>query len=660
MKRLFVNLLRAAALCCLPLVAFAAPKAKPLTVASPDGRIKVEICTAEKLAYSVTFDGKPMLLGSEAALILSDGRTVGQNEKVRSAKSVSRKEHIVAPLYRQSEFDFDYNETDIAFASGFGVIFRVSNEGVAYRFYSSRPEPLTVADEHALFNFADDGRCWLAYSTNKNNPVAMSYQNTYTEQHLTDGSEVPAFLPVTVETAAGAKVTVLESSLESYPGMFVECTEGGTSLKGHFARYPAKTGVKKRRVQMYVTETEDFIARTAGPRAFPWRVLAVTERDEQMPVNNLVYALADPNRIGDTEWIRPGFAAWEWWNDWGLTGVEFPAGINNETYKYYIDFAAANGLEYVVVDEGWYVPASGDMLTPIEELDLPMLIKYAAERNVKLVLWTVFNVLDKDLEEACSKYAQMGIVGFKVDFLDRDDQTALEMIYRIAECAARHHLILDFHGIFKPTGINRTYPNVVNYEAVFGMEEVKWGNVERNMPLYDVTFPFIRQMAGYTDYTPGAMRNATQKDFKPIYSNPMSMGTRAHQVATYVVIDSPFTMLCDTPTAYEREQPTTDFIASLPRIYDETRVLSGKLGEYVVIARRSGDKWYVGGLTSWTPRTLTVELPFLGEGTHKATLFRDGVNAGRNASDYIVEQTEVGESITVDLASGGGFVLKIE
>lgn len=636
---------------------------KPLGVSSPNGRIQVEVNTAEKLTYTVSLEGAVLLSHSEAALLLPGGEVVGEKPRVKSVKRRKNVcEQITAPLYRQQAFEFTYNELEIGLGPDFGITFRVSDEGVAYRFHTRRKGEVTVCDERAVFNFPDNNRCWLSYSTNAKNPLAMAYQNTYTEQKLSDGGTLPAFLPATIATASGAKVTLLESDVEQYPGMFVRCEKGSTALHGVFARYPSATDFYPWRQQEYITATKEFIAQSQGARTYPWRILAITERDEQMPVNNLVYALASPNRIGNTDWIKPGFAAWEWWNDWGLTGVDFEAGINMPTYRHYIDFAARNGLEYAILDEGWYKPSSGDMLTPIEDLDLPALVAYAAERNVRLILWTVFNVLDKDLEAACAKYAAMGIAGFKVDFLDRDDQTAMEMMYRIAACAARHRLLLDYHGLCKPTGLNRTYPNVINYEAVFGMEEVKWSEVERNMPLYDVTFPFIRLMAGHVDYTPGAMRNAAQRNFKPVFSNPASMGTRAHQVATYIVFDSPLTMLCDSPSAYDRDPATTQFITSLPRTYEQTQIVCGSLGEYIVTARRCGSTWYVGGLTSWTPRTIKIKCPFLSPGTHCATIFRDGVNAARNAEDYRIERCEANSQteFTLELAPGGGFAMIIE
>jgi alpha-glucosidase len=491
----------------------------------------------------------------------------------------------------------------------------------------------------------------------------MAFQNIYDITPVSKANPLPAFLPLTVAYDNGLKLTLLESDLEAYPGVFVSADSTANTLNGVFAHYPSATDFYPWRKQEYVTATHDYISRSTGARNYPWRVFAITTDDTQMPVNNLVYALASPNRIGDTSWIKPGKVAWDWWNNWGLSGVPFVAGINQETYKYYIDFAANNGLEYVILDEGWYDPKSGDMLTVIPELNLQELIDYGKERGVGIVLWTVFNVLDSQLEEACSKYAAMGVKGFKVDFLDRDDQTAVEMVYRIADATAKHKLFLDLHGFYKPTGINRTYPNIINFEGVFGMEEVKWTKLEKNMPLYDVIFPYIRMMAGPVDYTPGAMRNGTKADWKAIYSNPMSMGTRCHQLATYIVHDSPFTMLCDAPTNYRGEEQCVAFIAAVPTDVDETRILSGKIGESLVSARRAGDCWWVGGLTNWDGRDVIVSYDFLPEGkTFKAIRFIDGVNADKVATDYATDTVIVNSNTkqTIRMASGGGFAIRIE
>lgn len=639
-----------------------AAKEKKYVLSSPDGTLKVEISAGNELAYQVMHGNDTILSHSNIGLVLENGTIVGKTPRITGERRRKIKDNIESPFYRFKEFVATGNELDLKLKGGFGIIFRAYNEGVAYRFYTTQSSDIIIKEEQAEFNFKEDYTAYLPYTTNDKKPMAMAYQNVYDITPLSKAQPKLAFLPVTVDCGS-VKLTLLESDLEAYPDMFVQSQQGKYGLKGVFAPYPAKTDFYPWRKQEYVTETTDFISRSRGSRSYPWRVLAITEKDTDMPVNNLVYALASPNRIGDTSWIKTGKVAWDWWNDWNLKGVPFKAGINMDTYKYYIDFASRNGLEFIVLDEGWYDPKSGDMLTVIPELDLTELIAYGKSKGVEIVLWTVFNVLDSQLEAACKKYADMGIKGFKVDFLDRDDQTAVEMVYRIAEMTARYKLILDLHGIYKPTGINRTYPHIINFESVFGMEEVKWTDIKNNMPLYDVTFPYIRMMAGPVDYTPGAMRNATKADWRAMYYTPASMGTRCHQLAAYIVHDSPFTMLCDAPTNYLNEQECVDFIASLPVEVDSTFIASGELGKYIVTVRKKDVNWYIGGMTNWDERDVQLDFSFLPEGmSYTAVLFKDGVNANKQAEDYRKETIRIDKDsrLTLHLASGGGFAMKLE
>lgn len=639
-----------------------AAKEKKYVLSSPDGTLKVEISAGNELAYQVMHGNDTILSHSNIGLVLENGTIVGKTPRITGERRRKIKDNIESPFYRFKEFVATGNELDLKLKGGFGIIFRAYNEGVAYRFYTTQSSDIIIKEEQAEFNFKEDYTAYLPYTTNDKKTMAMAYQNVYDIIPLSKAQPKLAFLPVTVDCGS-VKLTLLESDLEAYPGMFVQSQQGKYGLKGVFAPYPAKTDFYPWRKQEYVTETTDFISRSRGSRSYPWRVLAITEKDTDMPVNNLVYALASPNRIGDTSWIKTGKVAWDWWNDWNLKGVPFKAGINMDTYKYYIDFASRNGLEFIVLDEGWYDPKSGDMLTVIPELDLPELIAYGKSKGVEIVLWTVFNVLDSQLEAACKKYADMGIKGFKVDFLDRDDQTAVEMVYRIAEMTARYKLTLDLHGIYKPTGINRTYPHIINFESVFGMEEVKWTDIKNNMPLYDVTFPYIRMMAGPVDYTPGAMRNATKADWRAMYYTPASMGTRCHQLAAYIVHDSPFTMLCDAPTNYLNEQECVDFIASLPVEVDSTFIASGELGKYIVTVRKKDVNWYIGGMTNWDERDVQLDFSFLPEGmSYTAVLFKDGVNANKQAEDYRKETIRIDKDsrLTLHLASGGGFAMKLE
>ncbi len=637
----------------------ASASAENYLVKSPDGKIVAELNTDKNLSLKFQHNGSVLLKESSIGMKLTDGKEIGSRPKVKSHKLTNHKETINSPFYRQKSFSTAYQELNVALKNGFGIILRAYDEGVAYRFYTTQKGKTVIMNETADYNFGKDKKAWLPYTTTPEKPFAMAFQNIYDETSIDTAKQTLAFLPATVDCGK-AKVTILESDLVSYPGMWLQAD--GDKLKAVFAPYPKKMAYYPWRHMTHVAETCDYIATSTGKRNYPWRVFAITEKDTEMPTNNLVYALASPNKIGDTSWIKPGKVAWDWWNDWNLKGVDFEAGINYETYKYYIDFAHNHGLEYIVLDEGWYNSKEGSILKPIDEIQLPKLIEYAKQKGVGIVLWSVFNVMDENLETICKTYADMGIKGFKVDFMDRDDQTAVEMIDRLAACTAKHHLILDLHGLYKPVGLNRTYPNILNYESVFGMEESRWTELKNDMPLYDVTFPYIRMMAGQVDFTPGAMRNGTKEDWRAIYTKPISMGTRCHQAACYVVQDSPFTMLADTPTNYEADEPFTKYIASLPVVFDKTIVPQGEIGKYIVTARQKDNDWYVGGQTNWDERNLTLKFDFLGEGNYEAQILKDGINANHNAEDYKIELASINKDSKLDLhlASGGGFVIKLK
>ena len=665
-KRMKMNLKKLLALATLFIIYGSNLSAKDYTVSSPNGK---NVATVDKsLNITVSHSGKQvMTIKADQTYCLfphweQSVPTLGTKHShagtVKGARTSRIAESIQAPFYRQRKIDIEGKQIDLKLRDGFGMQVRAYDEGVAYRFYTTNKKGTIITDETADFHFPENAKAWLAYSTNDEKPFAMAFQNYYDETHLSKAKDKYIFLPATIESG-DVKVTILESDLRAYPGMFVKAD--GLHLRAAFAKYPKRMDYYKWRGMSYVAETEDYIAKSKGPRTYPWRVMAITEQDTEMPVNNLVYALATPNQIGSTDWIKPGKVAWDWWNDWNLKGVDFEAGINTRTYQYYIDFAAKNHIPYVVLDEGWYDSSKGDIMNPIPAIDLQGLIDYGREKGVSIALWTVFNVLDEHLTEACEKYAKMGVKGWKVDFMDRNDQTAVEMAERLAKTCAQYQLFLDYHGFYAPTGMNRTYPNILNYEGVFGMEEARWAKKETDMPRYDVTFPFIRMMAGQVDFTPGAMRNGTKENWVECYQNPVSMGTRCHQLACYIVHDSPFTMLCDTPTNYEREQPCVDIITSLPDTFDETKIIQGKLGSYIIVARRNGSDWYLGGQTNWDGRDVELSLDILPPGTYQATIVSDGINANHNAEDYRIEQKTLttNDQLSLKMANGGGFLIKL-
>jgi len=490
-----------------------------------------------------------------------------------------------------------------------------------------------------------------------------SFENLYTVTRLSklDPARL-AFLPLVVAADDGVKLCFTEADLQAYPGMYFNYPGQGYSLRGIFAPYPKRTHDGGHdNLQNVVDEYDNFIAKAASRTSFPWRTILIAREDRQLLDNDMVMRLAEPSRLEDVSWIRPGLAAWEWWNDWGLHGVGFEAGINTPTYKHYIDFAARNGIAYLVMDDGWSKEKTDLMSGGSDRLDLEEVLRYAKEKDVGIILWAGYRAFDRDMEEVCRHYSALGVKGFKVDFMDRDDQQIAEFLYRGAATAAKYGLLLDYHGIYKPAGLQRTYPNVVNFEGVHGLEQMKWSEESVDQVTYDVTMPFIRMTAGPVDYTQGAMLNAAKGHFFPRRSEPMSQGTRCRQLAEYVVFESPITMLCDSPSNYMKEPECFAFMASVPTVWDETVALTGSVGEYIAIARRSGDTWYIGAMTDWTPRELELDLSFIGNGNYDIESFADGINADRAARDFRKTVSELPQDrrLKIRMAPGGGYAARI-
>ena len=625
-------------------------------VASPDGTLCVGIRAADSLTYTVTRHGTPVLLPSAIGLHFADGTVLGRGAKVTDARRETVERVVEAPFYRQARFTEHYNQLRLTFEGGYAVTFRVFDQGCAYRIETHLPGERTVAGEVAEFNFAGDPGLFAAYSDG----LCNAYQSQYEKCRLSAlGTEKPVLLPLAADCGAAGRVLVCEADLEAYPGMFLTPSAGG--LRGLFAAVPDSCYLHERRCQEKVATRHDYIARVEGTRTYPWRILAVADEDRELPTNDLVYALAAENRIGDCSWVKPGKVAWEWWNASNLYDVDFKAGINNETYKYYIWFASQHGIEYVILDEGWAVNKQADLMQVVPEIDLEELVEYGRERNVGIILWAGYYAFERDMERVVKHYADMGVKGFKVDFMDRDDQRMVDFLHRAAEVCAEHKMLLDFHGVFKPTGLNRTWPNVLNYEGVFGLEQLKWSAESTDMVKYDVTMPFIRMVAGPMDYTQGAMRNASRGNYRPVHSEPMSQGTRCRQLAEYVVFESPITMLCDSPSNYMKEPECFAFMASVPTVWDETVALTGSVGEYIAIARRSGDTWYIGAMTDWTPRELELDLSFIGNGNYDVESFADGINADRAARDFRKTVSELPQDrrLKIRMAPGGGYAARI-
>ena len=646
------------------LCAFSAQAQKQYSLTSPDGKLKTNITTGKQLTYDITFHNQQVLEASPLSMTLDNGEVWGENDKVSKVTRKSVNGKISTPLYRANEIVENYNELTLQFKD-FNVVFRAYDDGIAYRFVNKGKKPFNVVDELVNYQFPTDATASVPYVKPRKgvNKYANSFENYYANVPLSKvDQEKLVFLPVVVSLDNNVKVGITEVDLENYPGLYL-IGQGNTQLLGDFAPFPKKQEQGGHNMlQMNVIEVENYIAKVNKPRKFPWRVAIVTDEDKELASSHLSYLLAEPSRLEDISWIKPGKIAWDWWNAWNLDGVNFETGVNNDTYKVYIDFASKNGIEYVILDEGWAVNLKADLMQVVPEINLEELIAYANKKNVGLVLWAGYHAFNRDMENVCRHYAEMGIKGFKVDFMDRDDQEMTEFNYRAAQITAKYKLLLDLHGMYKPAGLNRTYPNAINFEGVNGLEQMKWEENPTAQVEYDVMIPFIRQVAGPMDYTQGAMRNAAKGNYYPCYEEPMSQGTRCRQLALYMVLDSPFNMLCDTPSNYEREKECTDFISAVPTVWDETIVLDGKMGEYIITARRQGNTWYIGGITNWDARDLEVDLSFLGDKTYSGKLFKDGVNAHRIGRDYQSEaiQAKKGDKVKIHLAPGGGFALTLK
>ena len=625
-----------------------------LTVASPNGALLVTVGLGEQLTWSVTLRDRVILHPSRLGMTLGSGQALGVRPVVKSTRT-RIVDQVLKPVVRikRAEIRDHFTERRIDFAGSFSLVVRAYDDGVAYRFATALPGEITVTGEDATLAWAGDHMVYFPEETS----LLSHQERQYKKLKLSEiGAGRFSSLPAMVVLPEGVKAVVTEADLLDYPGMDLTPADAPNTLRGLFPAYPKRVELVRDRDEK-VLEREEYIARTRGTREFPWRVVVVSERDEALLDTDIVYRLALETTMTGTDWIKPGKVAWDWWNANNIYGAPFRAGVNTDTYKHYIDFAAEHGIPFVILDEGWY--PLGNLLAEVPAIDMEVLSAYARQKNVGLVMWVVWKTLDLQMGPALDRFEKWGVKGIKVDFMQREDQWMVNFYERVAKEAARRHLLVNFHGAFKPTGLYRTYPHVVTSEGVLGLEQSKWSDLAS--PDNAVTFPFMRMLAGPVDYTPGAMLNATKADFKPVFSRPMSQGTRCQQLAMYVVFESPLQMLADSPSNYRREPESLAFLSAVPTVWDETKVLSAKVGEYIVTARRSGREWYVGALTNWTARDLEIELSWLGSGAFNADVYRDGPNADRAGVDYVREQRPVAanERLKISRAPGGGVVARI-
>ena len=665
MKRMIICLLAGC-------VGMGVANAQTISVKSPDGRNEIRLMTEPVLSYAVSQSGMDRVSATPLALdIEGKGTLGGAGTKVISADTASLKGKVPSPFYKKEAVDESANMTTVAFEGGWKIALVARNDGVAYRFETALPGRVKVMGETAGLVFPEESvSVYAGYCRKSNDPLQCSWESIYVTTNAAgvaaEGQTV--YLPLVMKYSDGVVMCVTESDLLDYPGWNMKRAAGDRpALEASMARYPAKVEYRNGKEigspdnplrHIRVTERTAYLAETSGTRTYPWRVFLLAPTESKLCEADIVYALATPCKLKKTDWIKPGKVAWDWWNCWNVSGVPFRAGCNTATYEYYIDFASEFGVEYVIMDEGWSKRLNVLELNP--ETDVPHLVKYANARGVGIILWCAWPQLVGRQNEIFGKYAKMGVKGFKIDFMDRDDQTVENFLEETAKIAADWKLVIDYHGMHKPTGLSRTYPNILNYEGVYGLEQTKWGK-DMDFPRSDLLSFYCRMSAGPMDYTPGAMLNMTKAQYRPNNAQPGSQGTRVHQMALMSLYEAPLQMLCDSPTQYLRNRECFSFMAKVPVTWDETVGIAGSMEDYVAMARRKGEEWYVSAINSWEPRKIQIDTSFLGDGKWRAEIFADGINADRDATDYVKKSETVtaGSKLTVELAPGGGWTARL-
>ncbi len=633
-----------------------------IEISSPNGKIKAIISGGKKLAYSVLYDNKTILLPSDINLFLLDGTKISGHITLKKTTKRNNNSVIISPVPEKRKNIPDiYNELTIRFRQPFSIVFRVYNDGVAYRFVSHFKDSILVKDELASFNFPANHLLYFPevvkrenvdiYHTSFEEPYQVKSLDSLTKNNL-------CFTPVLLSPEAGPKIVITESDLEDYPGMFVT-GNGNNTLSGQFAPYPLQEEVSGGEfTQRVVTKREQYIAKTKGTRQFPWRVILIALSDRELPENDMVYRLASPSRIKNTSWINPGKGTDEWIIGINLFNVPFKTGVNTATYKFYIDFAKRFGFDRIMMDAGW--SDYNDLFKLHPDINMEEIAAYAKEKNIKLSMWTLAMTLDRQLEPALDQFNKWGVDFIMTDFMDRDDQQMVNFYFKVAEACARHQIMVMYHGAFKPAGFNRTYPNAVTREGVLGSEYNIWS--EKATPEHNLLLPFIRMTSGPMDYEPGILDNATPKTFRPIGDKVMTIGTRCQQAAMFIIYESPIQLFSGNPSQGLLEPEFMDLIGGIPTTWDTTIVLDGKLGDFIITARKKGDDWFVGAMTDQAAREITVDLTFLDAGNYTSTVCEDGINADRYPSDYKITSRLLtkADPLIIKMAPGGGFVLRLQ
>ena len=631
--------------------------AKGIEIKSPDGKMKVDVNLDKQITYDVSYDGEPLLTDGRLEMVLRD-QVLGREPKLVSRKNISADETIVPVVpMKFASIRNRYHGQCLNFKGGYSVEFRVYDDAVSYRFVTDKKGNIEVLDENFSIGLPGD------YLTHLQQPGGFktSYEEPYSHIVASQwkAEDKMSTLPVLLDTRNKYKILISEADLVDYPCMFLKGNGAEERIHGIFPRVPLEFGEDGDR-SLKILKEADYIAKTKGNRSFPWRYFFISKQDGQLLEQTMVDKLASKCRLDDVSWIKPGQASWEWWNAASPYGpdVNFKAGFNLDTYKYYIDFAAKYGIPYIIMDEGWAM-STRDPYTPNPEVNVHEIIRYGKEKGVGVVLWLTWLVVENNFD-LFKTFSDWGVAGLKIDFMDRSDQWMVDYYERVAEEAAKYHLFVDMHGSFKPAGLEKLYPNILSYEGVRGMEQMGGCHPDNSLFL-----PFMRNAVGPMDYTPGAMISMQPEVYRSERPNSASIGTRAYQLALYVVFESGIQMLADNPTLYYRNPDCTEFITKVPVVWDETKALFADAGEYVVVAKRKGNRWFIGGITNnkQKEREFEISLDFLNPGKeYRMTYFEDGINAGRQAMDYRKKDCKVksGDKFKIKMVRNGGWAAVIE
>jgi alpha-glucosidase len=628
---------------------------------SPDKTIRLEIRNAGRLSYSLFADDNKLLNECLIDMKLVEGPKLSDDLEISGTKTRMVNETIIAQIpYSRRNIPDQYNELRIQFKKKFAVIFRAYNDGVAYRIETSFRDSIMVSGETAEFTFMKNAHAWAPVIQKRDglDVFHTSFEERYPFKGLDSLSDTDyMFSPTLVKTANGVFVALTESDLDDYPGMFLQGTGSGT-LNAAFAAYPSEEKIAEGEYpEMVVSKRADFLAKTKGARSFPWRVMLIARKDKDLPTNDLVYRLASPTTIKDASWVHPAKCTDEWIIDINLFNVPFRSGINTDSYKYYIDFAKRFGFRRIMMDAGW--SDTKDLFTINPNLNMDTLAAYAKLRGIGISLWTLSMTLNRQLDSALKQFQSWGVDFIMTDFIDRDDQPTVNFYKKIAEACAKAKIMIMFHGAYPPKGFNRTYPNNITREGVLGSEYNAWS--DKPTAAHNCTIPFTRMLAGPLDYEPGLLDNATPKMFRPIWGKVMSQTTRCQQLAMFLVYDNPMQIFSGNPSQGYLEPEFMDLLGSFPTVWDTTIILQARVSEHIITARRNGNNWYIGGMTGEHSFDCIIDFSFLPAGRYKATVCRDGINADRNAMDYIIEKStlEPGDKMPVHLAPAGGFAIRL-